>query len=99
MKQLFLYFLFFVGAALILLQCGRMFPTVEKKTTPQLADSTISTYKKDQNAIMFNTTAANSHIRIKRGNIAHIYTYLSLPYQTGQRMKVSNILYKRDKQQ
>jgi hypothetical protein len=31
MKQLLLYFLFFIAAALILLQCARLFPTLEKK--------------------------------------------------------------------
>ena len=82
MKQLLLYFLFFVGAALILLQCGRMFPTVDKKTNPQLADSTISTYKKEPKAILFNTNTANSQISLKRGKIARIYTYSSLPSQS-----------------
>jgi hypothetical protein len=81
MKQLLLYFLVFVGAALILFQCGRMFPTVDKQTNPRLADSTISTYKKDQNAIRFNTNTANSQISSKRGKIASIYTYSPLPYQ------------------
>ncbi len=99
MKQLLLYFLFFVGTSLILFQCGRMFPTVDKKASPRLADSTISTYKKDQGAIMFNTNTANSQINLKRGKIARIYTYLSLPQQTALRTNGIGVLYKQDKQQ
>jgi hypothetical protein len=49
MKHLLLYFLFFVGAAFIFIQCAKLFPTknkIEKHQTKSQPESGLSTVNK-----------------------------------------------------
>ncbi|WP_428328903.1 hypothetical protein [Mucilaginibacter sp.] len=82
MKKLLLNFLFFVGAALIFLQCARLFPTPEKtlKHKAIIKKNTIAGMDKTKSPAtnVFNTQ--NRAEGFKLNAFAPIFTNPALPY-------------------
>lgn len=77
MKQLLLYFLFFVGSAIIFIQCAELFPTDDKlsKHKPQSQTETgFSSYFTPNNSALFPSNTSAFKFSFKNRVISPLFT-------------------------
>jgi hypothetical protein len=89
MKQLLPYFLFFVGSALVLVQCGKTFPTEDKFTSPQSQEYVKPVHVADdlrkQEAVNISAPSLNAGLKEKT-----IIPFISKPVIPGDLMANTN---------
>jgi len=83
MKQLLLYFLFFVGSAIIFIQCAKLFPTTDKlsKRQPQSQNKTdFTSYITKNNSTLLQSNASAFKFSFKNRVIKPLFYGSFFPY-------------------
>jgi hypothetical protein len=88
MKQLILYFLFFVASSLILIQCARFFPSIDTGKETPFENKKVNTIKnKEKEKAVLNQKKSTTDNEISR--MAYISYW---PYHVLQKINKSNLL-------
>ena len=98
MKQLLLYFLFFVGSAIFFVQCAKLFPTNDKlsKRQPQSQTKTdFASYISLSNSTLFPSNASAFKFSFKNRVITPLFYGSFFPYNMMVFIDSHPLLYNR----
>jgi len=88
MKQLLLYFTFFVASSLILIQCARFFPSIDTRKDNPFEDRKINTVKNKEK----EKQVLSEKKSINNNKISHMAYFSYWPYHILQKINRSNLL-------
>ncbi len=90
MKQLLLYFMFFVASSLILIQCARFFPSIDTGKDNPFENRKINTVKnkEKEKQVLSEKKSTNNN----NNKISHMAYFSYWPYHILQKINRSNLL-------